>query len=166
MASSASGGTGPSLARLTTTDLRPLLGSEPFFSQTEEEGALADGDVASLQAARLRGAPIVFLGLHEHEDGTGSSRALPSSDFSAKQDVAAVVEKLHGTPYFSLDVTDIEEKQVHETLGQSAQGREGVKLEFMIGQAAMGSLSQFDSSVFAEARSLIDWSARNKVRTE
>ena len=136
---------------------------EPFFSQTQQEGSLADSEVMSLQAARFRGPSIVFLGLHEHEDSTGASHALPSSDFSAKQDVSAVVSKLHGTPYFSLDVSDIAETQVQETLEQSAQGREGIKLEFMIGQAAMGSLNQFDSSVFAEARSLVDWSARNKV---
>ena len=116
-----------------------------------------------IEGCSISGPTYRFLRFTRARDSTGASHALPSSDFSAKQDVSAVVAKLHGTPYFSLDVSDIGEKQVQETLEKSAQGCEGIKLEFMIGQAAMGSLSQFDSSVFAEARSLVDWSARNKA---
>ena len=87
-----------------------------------------------------------------------------SSEFSAKHDALAVVSKLHGTPYFSLDVSDVESSAVQRVLDESKEAKEGSKLEFMDGRAAMGSLSQFDSAVFSEARSLVDWTARNKVR--
>ncbi|PSS37541.1 hypothetical protein PHLCEN_2v617 [Hermanssonia centrifuga] len=159
---SSSGSNGPHLARLSTAEVKPLLGPEPFFSQSQQEGELAKSDEKVLQAARLHGPPVVFLGLHEHEDASGSSRALPSSDFSAKKDAAEIVSNIHGTPYFSLDVTEIQETKVNDVLGGSQQGRDGVKFEFIDGRAAMGNLSQFDSGVFSEARSLVDWSARNK----
>lgn len=159
-----SGTTGPALARLSTKDVRPLLGSDPLFSQGQNAGEIADPEVQSLQAARLHGPPIIFLGLHEHDDGTGeSSHALPSTEFSAKKDAEAVVANIHGTPYFSVDVSDIEEGRVNSVLDDSEGGRNGVKLEFLDGRAAMGSFTQFDSAVFSEARSLVDWSARNRV---
>jgi NAD+ diphosphatase len=154
------GPSGPAaLARLSTAAIRPWLGAEPIFSQTQHERDLADPEVASLQAARLRGAPIVFLGLHEDED---ASHALPSSEFSAKKEngAEAVIANVHGTPYFSVDVSELDEGSVSAVL-QSTDGN--TKLEFMDGRAAMGSLTQFDSAVFAEARSLVDWSARNRV---
>ncbi|THG99999.1 hypothetical protein EW026_g2453 [Hermanssonia centrifuga] len=159
---SSSGSNGPHLARLSTAEVKPLLGPEPFFSQSQQEGELAKSDEKVLQAARLHGPPIVFLGLYEHEDASGSSRALPSSDFSVKKDVAEIVSNIHGTPYFSLDVTEIQETKVNDVLGGSQQGRDGVEFEFIDGRAAMGNLSQFDSGVFSEARFLVDWSARNK----
>lgn len=156
------GNSGPVLAHLSTKEVRPLLGPEPVFSQGEKEEESADPEVASLQAARLRGPPIVFLGLHEHEDTTGSSsHALPSTEFSAKKDAEAVIANIHGTPYFSMDVSDVEEEKVTSVLKDAEQG--GTKLEFTDGRSAMGSFTQFDSAVFSEARSLVDWSARNRV---
>ena len=153
------GNSGPALARLTTDNVRPWLGSEPIFSQGQHAGSAADPEAASLQASRLHGPPIIFLGLHEEENVV---HALPSSEFSAKKDAQAVVSNVHGTPYFSVDVTELEEQSVSEVLkGGSDAGN--VKLEFLDGRAAMGSLTQFDSAVFAEARSLVDWTARNKV---
>lgn len=152
------------LARLSTKDVRPLLGPEPFFSQGQHAGEIAEGSVKELEASRLHGPPVVFLGLHEHEDSTGSaSRALPSSDFSAKKDAEAVVAKIHGTPYFSLDVSNVEQTRVDEVLGSSEAGKSGAVLEFFDGRAAMNMIDQFDSGVFSVARTLVDWSARNKV---
>lgn len=152
------------LARLSTKDVRPLLGPEPFFSQGQHAGEIAEGSVKELEASRLHGPPVVFLGLHEHEDSTGSaSRALPSSDFSAKKDAEAVVTKIHGTPYFSLDVSNVEQTRVDEVLGGSEASKSGVVLEFLDGRAAMNMIDQFDSGVFSVARTLVDWSARNKV---
>ncbi|KAI0339943.1 hypothetical protein BDW22DRAFT_1431420 [Trametopsis cervina] len=155
-----SGGIGPTLAGLSTQDVRPLLGADPIFSQTQKEGELADAEVANLQAARLRGPPVIFLGLYENE---GSIHALSSSEFSAKTNPEAVIANVHGTPYFSVDVSDVEEAQVNDVLSSSNEGRSGTKLEFIDGRAAMGSLSQWESAVFAEARTLVDWSARNKA---
>lgn len=153
------GTSGPTLARLSTKDVRPWLGADPIFSQGQHEGTSADPEVASLQASRLHGPPIIFLGLHEDENVV---QALPSSEFSAKKDAQAVVANVHGTPYFSLDVTDLEERSVSAVLKDGSESGD-VKLEFLDGRAAMGSLTQFDSAVFSEARSLVDWSARNQV---
>lgn len=159
-----SGATGPALARLSTKDVQSLLGPDPLFSQGRHVGDVADPDVASLQAARFHGLPIVFLGLHEHADTTGAgSRALPSTEFSAKHDAEGVVANIHGTPYFSVDVSDAREDELQSVLKNSEAGMSGAKLEFLDGRAAMGSFTQFDSAVFSEARSLIDWTARNKV---
>lgn len=157
-------GTGPgtagALARLTTADVRGLLGPEPYFAQGEKPGSTAPDGVKELEAARLHGPPVVFLGLHEHGD---AQHALPSSDFSAKHGAAtAVAEKIQGTPYFSLDVSDVEKERVDEVVASAPSG--GGKLEFMDGRAAMNVFDQFDSGVFSEARSLVDWTARNKVR--
>ncbi|KAI0088143.1 NUDIX hydrolase domain-like protein [Irpex rosettiformis] len=155
----ATGTSGPTtLARLSTNDVRPWLGLEPIFSQGQHEGSVADPEVTSLQSSRLHGPPIIFLGLHEDEN---AMHALPSSEFSAKKDAQAMVSNVHGTPYFSLDVTELEEGNVSEVLNERAEAG-SVKLEFLDGRAAMGSLTQFDSAVFAEARSLVDWSARNR----
>lgn len=148
------------LARLSTQDVSPLLGPKPYFSQAQLPGETAPEDVKELQAARLHGPPIVFLGLHETVEG---AQALPSSDFSAKQDAAAVVARIRGTPYFSLDVSDIEPANVSQVLQGSEAGRAGVKLEFVDGRAAMSLINQFDSGVFSVARTLVDWTARNKV---
>lgn len=169
------GGHSAQLARLSTQDVRALLGPEPFFSQGRHAGESAEGNVKELVAARLHGPPVVFLGLHEHEDpdssssstGSTSTRALPSSDFSAKkQDAEDVVANIHGTPYFSLDVTAVEEARVSELLRDAAarQDDAGAKLEFQDGRAAMNVIGQFDSGVFSVARTLVDWTARNKVR--
>ena len=95
----------------------------------------------------------------------GAVHALPSTEFTAKHGIEGVMQKLRGTPYFSLDVSGVGGEDVRRAL-EKASGREGgEKLEFVDGRAAMGSLSQFDSAVFSEARSLVDWTARNKVRS-
>ncbi|CDO69171.1 hypothetical protein BN946_scf185042.g73 [Trametes cinnabarina] len=152
-----------SLARLTTNDVRPLLGSEPIFSQGQHEGELAPTDVSGLDAARLRGPPVVFLGLHETD--AGSSNALPSSDFSAKSSAETVIANISGTPYFSLDVSDVAEAQLDEVLKNAAVTKEGADLAFSEPRAAMGNFDAFEAALFAEARSMVDWNARNKKRT-
>ncbi|OCH87878.1 hypothetical protein OBBRIDRAFT_795792 [Obba rivulosa] len=149
-----------SLARLTTADVRPLLGPEPFFAQGEHEGEIAEEGVSVLEAARFRGPPVVFLGLHETE--AAGADALPSSDFSAKGDSSSVVENIHGTPYFSLDVTEVEKEKLDQVLQDSEVGKSGAKLEFMEPRSAMQSFDAFQAAVFAEARSMVDWNARNK----
>lgn len=149
------------IAHLTTADVRPLLGSEPFFAQGKNDGDAAESGVSVLEAARLRGPGIIFLGLHEPEN---ASLALPSSDFSAKADAAAVAAKIEGTPYFSLDVSDLEEKNVSAALEGSELAKNGKALAFTDTRQAMSSMTQFDGGVVAEARAMVDWIARNKVR--
>ncbi|TFK89313.1 hypothetical protein K466DRAFT_519155 [Polyporus arcularius HHB13444] len=150
-----------SLARLTTRDVRPLLGPEPFFSQGQREGQLAPADEKKLEAARLRGTPIVFLGLHESQ--TTFAAALPSSDFSAKTDLQTLTSNVQGSAYFSLDVTDVDSAELDNVLASSvATTQEGLKLTFSEPRAVMSTLDAFEAAIFAEARSMIDWNARNK----
>lgn len=150
-----------SLAYLTTADVRPLLGTEPFFSQGENDGDAAPSDVTVLEAARFRGPGIVFLGLHEPESAT---HALPSSDFNAKADAEAVVKKLQGTPYFALDVTRLEETAVNTVLESTEVSQSSKTLVFAETRQAMNSFDFFEGGVVAEARAMVDWNSRNRVR--
>ncbi|KAK7692197.1 hypothetical protein QCA50_003821 [Cerrena zonata] len=147
-----------SLALLTTKEVRSLLGPEPFFAQGEKVGEFAASDVSILEAARIRGPPIVFLGLLEAE----GEDALPSSDFSAKADPAALISRIRGSPYFSLDVSDVEQKELDELLQSTVSSREGSKSDFYDARPAMKYFSYDDAAIVAEARSMVDWNARNK----
>lgn len=150
-----------SLARLTTADVRPLLGLEPYFAQGEKLGSAAEPGVPALEASRFHGPPIVFLGLHETQ--TSLANALPSSDFTGKGgDAVAVADKIEGTPYFSLDVSDVSKEDVDHVLKGAEQTKEGAHLAFSDARVAMGSLDDFEAAVYAEARSMLDWQARNK----
>ena len=151
-----------SLVRLTTRDVRPLLGPEPFFSQGQHPGELAPADVKTLEAARLRGAPVAFLGLHETE--ASFAAALPSTDFSAQTDVQTVIANIKGDAYFSLDVSDVPKEEVNAVLAAAKEARGGAELAFVEPRSAMSNFELFESAIFAEARCIIDWNARNKVR--
>ncbi|KAI0745299.1 NUDIX hydrolase domain-like protein [Earliella scabrosa] len=148
------------LARLTTRDVRPLLGPEPFFHQGQHDGEHAPDDAKELEAARLRGAPIVFLGLHESE--TTFAAALPSSDFSAKADLQTLISNIQGSAYFSLDVTDVNATELDNVLQSSVAASEGHRLAFSEPRAVMSTVDAFEAALFAEARSMIDWNTRNK----
>ncbi|KAH7905966.1 NUDIX hydrolase domain-like protein [Hygrophoropsis aurantiaca] len=145
------------LAYLSTIDVKPFLGTEPYFGQGQNEGEAAAEDVHVLEAARIHNSPVVFLGLKENQSESAS--ALPSSDFSDPQ---AAVANLEGTPYFSLDVADFEEGKVNEILQNTELGKNGATLTFVEPRAAMSSLDAFTAGVFAEARSMVDWNYRNK----
>ncbi|KIJ60048.1 hypothetical protein HYDPIDRAFT_32624 [Hydnomerulius pinastri MD-312] len=145
------------LALLTTNDVKPLLGSEPYFGQGQNPGEACTTEAPAVEAARLHGPPIVFLGLNE--TSPDNAAALPSSDF---KDPHAAVANLEGTPYFSLDVVDLEESQVDEVIQNSELGKTDAKLAFTDPRAAMGSLDLFTAAVFAQARSMVDWNERNK----
>ncbi|KIP06523.1 hypothetical protein PHLGIDRAFT_453629 [Phlebiopsis gigantea 11061_1 CR5-6] len=149
-----------SLARLTTTEVRPLLGTEPFFAQGQSDGELAETGIPVLEAARLRGPGIVFLGLHEPK--SGASLALPSSDFSAKTDAAAVAAKIEGTPYFSLDVSDLDGGTVDAVLQSTEAAKSGKSLSFLDARSAMPSMDVFEGAIVAEGRAMVDWNARYK----
>ena len=150
-----------SLARLSTTEVRPLLGTEPFFAQGQNDGDAAESGLPVLEAARLRGPRVVFLGLHEPE--SGATQALPSTDFSAKADAAAVASKIEGTPYFSLDVSDLEGNAVDAVLQSTEAAKSGKSMTFVDARQAMSSMDYFEGGIVAEARAMVDWNARNKV---
>ncbi|OJT08808.1 Peroxisomal NADH pyrophosphatase NUDT12 [Trametes pubescens] len=151
-----------SLARLTTNDVKALLGPEPYFAQGQHAGDLAPPDVPALEAARLRGNGVVFLGLHE--TNRSHADALPSSDFSAKTSADVVLSNIKGTAYFSLDVSNVAQSELDETLQNAAAAKEGDRIVFSEPRTATASFDAFDAAVFAEARSMTDWNARNKKK--
>lgn len=151
------------LAYLTTDDVKPLLGSEPFFGQGKDEGQLVieSNEVrhSPTEAARHRHARIVFLGLDEQSN----SNALPSSDFV---DPGTAIDNLEGTPYFCMDVAELEltPEQLKDALDGTSQGQKGQIFSWSEPRVLMTGLDRFPGAVFAEARSLVDWNLRNKVR--
>ena len=155
---------GVSLARLTTADVRPLLGSEPFFGQGQNDGEIAAPDVHVLEAARFRGAPIVFLGLDEPLGD--SALALPPSTSGVNpgsQDPQVTAQNFRGTPYFSLDVSGVTDAEIEGVLQGSEAGKNGAQIQFSEPRAATRGFSMFDAALFASARSMVDWNDRNKV---
>ena len=67
-------------------------------------------------------------------------------------------------PYFCVDVSGLEDALVVGVLeGGEGSGEEG-KLEFVEPRAAAAGFTPFEAAVFAEARSMTDWNARNQVR--
>ena len=143
---------------MTTDEVKPLLGTEPFFGQCEQEGEVCESDIPVLEASRIRGPSIVFLGLKEAD--TTSAGALPSSDF---KDPYAAVENLEGAPYFSMNVADIDENKINEAKENAELAHHRSMLTFMEPRSAMSSLDAFTAAIFAEARSMVDWSQRNKA---
>jgi NAD+ diphosphatase len=105
------------------------------------------------------GAPIVFLGLHEPP---ASTNALPSSDF---KDAATAVAKLEGTPYFSLDVSELswEEDKLNDVLKDIGTVKGAATTSWSDPRAVMSTLDTFNAAIYGEARSMLDWHQRNKV---
>ncbi len=151
----------PYLAYLSTKEVKPILGSEPFFGQGKEIGTYLQADEVTThtEAARHLNSPVVFLGLHEDHSRTG---ALPSSDFA---DAQAAVKNIEGTAYFSLDVASLDKtsEELEAFLQSTETASNGVKLSFSEPRSVMNKLDLFTSGVFAEARSMVDWNERNKV---
>ncbi|KAH0828129.1 NUDIX hydrolase domain-like protein [Lanmaoa asiatica] len=145
-------------ALLTTRDVEPLLGPSPYFGQGQNPGQSSTEETPVLEAARLHGPRIVFLGLEERDPTTTS--ALPSLDF---KEAEAAVANINGTPYFSVDVAALEEGKVDEVVQNSELAKSDAKLAFTDPRAAMGALDMFAAAVFANARSMVDWNDRNKA---
>ncbi|KLO15364.1 hypothetical protein SCHPADRAFT_902380 [Schizopora paradoxa] len=153
-----------SLAKLSTPEIKRFLGPEPVFGQGKEPGDAVEEGVFSpaLEASRLHGPAVVFLGLHEPE-GVEVKSALPSSDFSAKTDPKLAAANIQGTPYFALDVSDTDEETIKSITSVTAStGPDDLTYEFAEPRSASGTFSMFEAAVFAEARSMIDWNSRNK----
>ncbi|KAF7296033.1 hypothetical protein MKEN_01418300 [Mycena kentingensis (nom. inval.)] len=94
--------TKPAIAQLTTEQIKPWIGPEPFFGQAKEQGRTLAADEGShyTESARHRGVRVVFLGLL---DTLSTENALPTTDFT---DPETAVAKLQGTPYFAVDVAE------------------------------------------------------------
>jgi hypothetical protein len=146
------------LAFLKTSDVKKVLGPEPFFGQSEQASEIAPVNVSVLAAARLRGPPIVFLGLQEPENSDAD--ALLLSNFT---DAQAAVTNVKGTAIFSVDVDGLPSHVVDETLHHSELATSGNTLIFEEARSAMNSLDHVTSGIFATAKSLINWHRYNKV---
>jgi NAD+ diphosphatase len=142
------------LVYLPTASILPILGPEPFFGQGKlvGESLQADEETTQTESARHRGVPIVFLGFQEAEGVT--KLAIPSQEF---KDADNATENLDGIPYFSLDVSDM------ELSDGDRKGLEDGRI-WAEPRSILNRLDPFDASVFAVARSMVDWNLRNKVR--
>ena len=147
------------LALLTTQDVEPLLGPSPYFGQGENPGESSMEESPILEATRFHGPRVVFLGLKERDPSTAS--ALPSSDFREPE---VAVANIDGTPYFSIDVVDLEQDNVDQVVRNVELANSDAKLAFTDPRTAMRALDMFAAAVFASARSMVDWNDRNKVR--
>ncbi|KAI0305406.1 NUDIX hydrolase domain-like protein [Multifurca ochricompacta] len=141
------------LALLTTSEVEPFIGSKPHFGQGQEEGVgFADVDLPILEASRFRGAPIIFLGLSEPQP----------NDYSPGISPGELAKALVGTPFFSIDVTEVSQTEIDRLVQTSVAGTGGYKLSFAEPRGATRGMGDFDAGVFAEARSMVDWNSRNK----
>lgn len=143
------------LALLTTAEVQPFLGSKPYVGQgpSESEGAIPAVDLPILQAARFRGAPIVFLGVSEPQANVYCP-VVPPEEFA---------KTLVGTPFFSIDLSEVDQAGLDRLMQTSAAATVGFKLSFDEARSALRGMGEFDAGVFAEARSMVDWNFRNKV---
>jgi NAD+ diphosphatase len=140
------------LALLTTAEVEPFLGLKPYFGQGYQEGEIPTVDLPILEAARFRGAPTVFLGVSEPK----------ANDYRPTIPPEELAGVLVGTPFFSIDVTEVSQTKLDYLVQTSTDGKDGYKLSFAEARAATRDLSHFDAGVFAEARSMVDWNFRNK----
>jgi hypothetical protein len=140
---------------LTTVEVEPFLGPKPYLGQGPTEGAIPVVDLPILEAARFRGAPIVFLGLKEPQRVADYNPATPPEELA---------KALVGTPFFSIDVSDVGQTALDRLVQTSVARTDGFDLSFADPRPAMRGMSEFDAGVFAEARCMVDWNSRNNVR--
>ncbi|KAI0032885.1 NUDIX hydrolase domain-like protein [Vararia minispora EC-137] len=139
------------LVRLPRAAVQLLLGPDPLFGQLKDDYE-GETKIPILESARFHGAPLVFLGVHE----TGSN------DFPSSTDPAELALSINGTPYFTVDASEADEKEVERLLEAAREVNPGAKVSFGEARAAMRGMGAFDAGVFAAARSMVDWNGRNK----
>ena len=108
------------------------------------------GEFADMMTARVTSAPVVvFLGV------------LESPATSLNQPGVQVSEGVKGVPYFALDVAGTGKEQ--DILGLKIEGVDE-EVEWGSARLASAGFTSEDAAIFGEARSMLDWNARNKVR--
>ncbi|KAF2276529.1 uncharacterized protein EI97DRAFT_398384 [Westerdykella ornata] len=123
---------GSALAYATYSEVQPIIGEDPFA--TSEEDLIKEFN------SQKYIPQIIFLGLDERKEG--------------------IVYKEHykGQPYFALDVTP--KASVTEAAEKLIKDLEGRGLSFSKGRMNL-SLQAQEAAIYAEARHLLDWNARN-----
>ena len=107
------------------------------------------GEFADMMTARVTSAPlVVFLGV------------LESSSHFVNQPVVQVGDGIKGVPYFALDVAGTGKEQ--DVLGLKIDGYDGGMI-WGFARVASAGFTKEDAAIFGEARSMLDWNARNKV---
>lgn len=123
------------LAYVKHADIKSLVGENPY-EKTEEEMIKAYNSTVTIPQ-------LLFLGLDER----------------FKEEQGAFKHELYsGRPYFALDVTP--KGSIKETAEKVVEAQKGKKLEFIASRVNM-SLEAPDAAIFAQARALLDWNARN-----
>lgn len=121
-----------SLEYATYKDIQPLIGNDPY--STDEEKFIADYN-SSITIPQL-----LFLGLDEHKN-------------------AGFEYKIYqGSPYFALDVTP--KGTISHLAEQLVERMESRGLQFIEGRMHT-SLPAPQAAIYAQARALLDWNARN-----
>ncbi|KAF1951638.1 hypothetical protein CC80DRAFT_508817 [Byssothecium circinans] len=120
------------LATATFADVKPIIGEDPF--------ARSEEDVIKEYNSSVYIPQIVFLGLDEKKEG--------------------MVYKEHykGQPWFAVDITP--KKSVTEAAEKLIEGLKAKGLNFSKGRI-LASLPAQEAAIYAEARHLLDWNARN-----
>lgn len=136
------------LAYLTLDLVQDLLGKGQVFRLGEMNITVAR--VKQLESARLQDPRVVYLGTVVPDD--------TSSTFIRELTESGGVHKYPS--YFTLDVAS--NIKGRDALLKSAASA-GLALEFVEPRSAATAFSRFDTELFAEARSMIDWNLRNKV---
>ncbi|KAF2626652.1 peroxisomal NADH pyrophosphatase-like protein NUDT12 [Macroventuria anomochaeta] len=121
-----------SLARVSYADVEPIIGKDIFHTTEEDVIAQYNSDLYIPQ--------IVFLGLDERKEG-----------FVYK-------EHYKGQPWFAVDVTP--KGSVKEEAEKLISRLQGKGLDFSKGRMHL-SLPAEEAAIYAEARHLLDWNARN-----
>ncbi|KAF8335474.1 uncharacterized protein EI90DRAFT_3153049 [Cantharellus anzutake] len=151
-----------SLVYHSTERVQPLLGPPPYFAQGKNAGDTLPPELITtehngagkfLEAARIHGPLILFLGTLEPKDSTA-----PPTD-------PGKAEKLQGEPYFALDVTRISQDVLQEAFNLVYSADEAVRTIFGEPRDTGLSLKKFDAAIFSAARTMLDWNARNKYCT-
>ncbi|PFH52176.1 hypothetical protein AMATHDRAFT_2420 [Amanita thiersii Skay4041] len=151
------------IAFLRTEDLKSILGSEPYFGQGKEKGEILEESTdasgfSPLEAVRHHDKPVVFLGVLEPD-----TQSVPLQQDVIK-DPQIVLSKLGGTPYFSMEISDLElsPEELDQVLKNTQIGQQGVEFSWAEPRGLSLALDLVTAGIFALARSMTDWNSRNK----
>ncbi|CAM1502998.1 Fc.00g077740.m01.CDS01 [Cosmosporella sp. VM-42] len=128
------------LAYLTFDDVKPLIGAEPF--------ALSEEDSIKEHDSTKTNALVVFLGMLVPEGSKHEPTIITSADHG----------DVKGHPYFAIDITPKGSYEEAVTSFLKTQETKGNSID--MNPRAM-TLHPEAGSIYAQARSMIDWNARN-----
>ena len=165
----------PQPGYLTTSQLAPLLGPQPYFGQGQGIGTTISDEINSVRHSPTEAArhypqsrPIVFLGVHEKHPNADVSSALPATEFSSPESTAVAIKKLDGTPYFAMEVAHFIQDGQYTDQGlldifkENNQEKEEKIFSWSEPRVLLSGLDHFTAAIFASAKSMTDWSFRHK----